>query len=169
MVPVMAVCYFVMTVAIILIEYRSDYRRYSAAFSRKLSACGRRRQAVSALSLMNGVKRGLFSNEAGSGSAPCAAAAADSDHPAKIGLVQAFGVFIDTIVICSCTAMLMFLVAGGSHRGSAGNGSASDGYELSYGLVRRGLYRCDSGAVQLFHIHRNPVLCPVKCGLSLRR
>ena len=58
---------------------------------------------------MNGAKRGLFSNEAGSGSAPCAAAAADISHPAKEGLLQALGVFIDTIVICSCTAMLMLL------------------------------------------------------------
>ena len=58
---------------------------------------------------MNGVKRGLFSNEAGSGSAPCAAAAADVSHPAKAGLLQAFGVFIDTIVICSCSAMIMLL------------------------------------------------------------
>ena len=60
--------------------------------------------------LMNGVKRGLFSNEAGSGSAPCAAAAAESNNAVKIGLVQALGVFIDTIVICSCTAMIMLLV-----------------------------------------------------------
>ncbi len=58
---------------------------------------------------MNGVKRGLFSNEAGSGSAPCAAAAADVSHPAKSGLFQALGVLIDTIVICTCTAMLMLL------------------------------------------------------------
>lgn len=58
---------------------------------------------------MNGVKRGLFSNEAGSGSAPCAAAASDISHPAKAGLLQAFGVFIDTIVICSCSAMIMLL------------------------------------------------------------
>ena len=53
------------------------------------------------------VKRGLFSNEAGSGSAPCAAAAAECDTPVKAGLTQALGVFIDTIVICSCTAMIM--------------------------------------------------------------
>ena len=59
--------------------------------------------------LMNGIKRGLFSNEAGSGSAPCAAAAAKCDQPVKAGLVQALGVFIDTIVICSCTAMIMLL------------------------------------------------------------
>ena len=59
--------------------------------------------------IMNGAKRGLFSNEAGSGSAPCAAAAADISHPAKEGLIQALGVFIDTIVICSCSAMIMLL------------------------------------------------------------
>ncbi len=58
---------------------------------------------------MNGVKRGLFSNEAGSGSAPCAAAAGDTDHPAKTGLLQALGVFIDTIVICSCTAFIILV------------------------------------------------------------
>ena len=59
---------------------------------------------------MNGVKRGLFSNEAGSGSAPCAAAAAECEAPVQAGLAQALGVFIDTIVICSCTAMIMLLV-----------------------------------------------------------
>ena len=59
---------------------------------------------------MNGVKRGLFSNEAGSGSAPCAAAAAECDDPVKMGFVQALGVLIDTVVICSCTAFLMLLV-----------------------------------------------------------
>ena len=60
--------------------------------------------------LMNGIKRGLFSNEAGSGSAPCAAAAAEGTTPVKMGMVQALGVLIDTIVICSCTAMIMLLV-----------------------------------------------------------
>ena len=59
--------------------------------------------------VVQGIKRGLFSNEAGSGSAPCAAAAADCDDPVKMGLVQALGVLIDTIVICSCTAFVMLL------------------------------------------------------------
>lgn len=59
--------------------------------------------------IMNGIKRGLFSNEAGSGSAPCAAAAADISHPAKEGLLQALGVFIDTLLICSCSALIMLL------------------------------------------------------------
>lgn len=69
---------------------------------------------------MNGAKRGLFSNEAGSGSAPCAAAAADISHPAKEGLLQAFGVFIDTIVICSCSAMIMLLTPAELTQGLAG-------------------------------------------------
>ena len=70
--------------------------------------------------LMNGVKRGLFSNEAGSGSAPCAAAAAECDDPVKMGFVQALGVLIDTVVICSCTAFLMLLVPQERTTGLAG-------------------------------------------------
>lgn len=56
-----------------------------------------------------GIKRGLFSNEAGMGSAPNAAAAADVSHPAKQGLVQVLSVFIDTLVICSTTAFVVLL------------------------------------------------------------
>ena len=59
--------------------------------------------------VMEGVKRGLFSNEAGSGSAPCAAAAAEVEHPAKQGLIQALGVLVDTVVICSATAFVILL------------------------------------------------------------
>lgn len=61
--------------------------------------------------MLNGAKRGLFSNEAGMGSAPNAAATATVPHPVKQGLIQSFGVFVDTIVICSATAF-MILVAG---------------------------------------------------------
>ncbi|TWK89096.1 hypothetical protein CHCC20331_1498 [Bacillus paralicheniformis] len=57
--------------------------------------------------LMNGIKRGLFSNEAGMGSAPNAAAAATTSHPVKQGLVQALGVFTSTLVICSSTAFII--------------------------------------------------------------
>lgn len=56
--------------------------------------------------LMQGIKRGLYSNEAGVGSAPNAAAAADVSHPVKQGLVQMLSVFIDTILVCSATAMM---------------------------------------------------------------
>ena len=109
MVPVMAVFYFVIT----LIVIGKNFGLLPSVFRRIMEeAFGIRQIAAGGFGavLMNGVKRGLFSNEAGSGSAPCAAAAADVSHPAKSGLFQAFGVLIDTIVICTCTAMLMLLV-----------------------------------------------------------
>ncbi len=108
MVPIMAVCYFLMTLFIIL----KNLGQVPAVFQRIFAEAFGLRQAVAGgfgAVLMNGAKRGLFSNEAGSGSAPCAAAAADISHPAKEGLLQALGVFIDTLVICSCSAMIMLL------------------------------------------------------------
>jgi AGCS family alanine or glycine:cation symporter len=59
--------------------------------------------------IAHGVRRGLFSNEAGLGSAPNVAAAADVRHPVSQGITQSFSVFIDTIVICSCTAFVILL------------------------------------------------------------
>ena len=105
-VPIMAGCYFFLTIFLII----KNAPLLPAVFSRIFQEAFGLRQAVAGgfgAVLMNGGKRGLFSNEAGS--APCAAAAADTDHPAKVGLLQALGVFIDTIVICSCTAMIMLL------------------------------------------------------------
>ena len=109
MVPIMAVCYFVLTVGVVLF----NLPKLPAVFGRIFAeAFGLRQAAAGGFGavLMNGVKRGLFSNEAGSGSAPCAAAAAECDNPVKMGFVQALGVLIDTVVICSCTAFLMLLV-----------------------------------------------------------
>lgn len=59
--------------------------------------------------MMNGIKRGLFSNEAGEGSAPNVAATAHTSHPVKQGLIQALGVFTDTLVVCSCTAFIILI------------------------------------------------------------
>jgi len=59
------------------------------------------------IALMQGIKRGLFSNEAGMGSAPNVAATADVSHPVKQGLIQTLGVFTDTLVICTCTAFII--------------------------------------------------------------
>ena len=105
-VPIMAVCYFAITIFIIIKNIAvmpSVFERiFEEAFGIRQAAAG----GFGAV-LMNGIKRGLFSNEAGSGSAPCAAAAAECDTPVRAGLTQALGVFIDTIVICSCTAMIM--------------------------------------------------------------
>lgn len=59
--------------------------------------------------ILQGVRRGLFSNEAGEGSTPNAAAIAETSHPAKQGLIQSLGVYIDTIIICTCTAFIILL------------------------------------------------------------
>jgi AGCS family alanine or glycine:cation symporter len=59
--------------------------------------------------MMTGIKRGLFSNEAGEGSAPNVAATASVSHPVKQGLIQALGVFTDTLMVCSCTAFIILI------------------------------------------------------------
>ncbi len=118
-VPIMAGLYFLMTLFIIF----TNIGQIPAVFQQIFSEAFGLRQVVAGgfgAVLMNGAKRGLFSNEAGSGSAPCAAAAADISHPAKEGLLQAFGVFIDTIVICSCSAMIMLLTPAELTQGLAG-------------------------------------------------
>lgn len=118
-VPIMAVCYFFITIFIII----KNIGAIPAVFGRIFEeAFGLRQVAAGGFGavLMNGVKRGLFSNEAGSGSAPCAAAAAECDIPVRAGLTQALGVFIDTIVICSCTAMIMLTAPKNVIDGKAG-------------------------------------------------
>ena len=72
------------------------------------------------MAMMQGVRRGLFSNEAGMGSVPNAAATANVSHPAKQGLVQSLGVFFDTIIICSATAFIILL--GGLYESGETNG-----------------------------------------------
>lgn len=119
MVPIMAAFYFCIAVFVIVknAALLPDVfqRIFAEAFGLRQIAGGGFGAA-----LMNGVKRGLFSNEAGSGSAPCAAAEAEVSHPAKSGLFQAFGVFIDTIVICSCTAFIVLLAPADALAGLSG-------------------------------------------------
>lgn len=107
-VPVMAGFYFLLTIIVIVKNIEILPSIFKQIFQQAFGI----RQVVSGglgTVIMNGAKRGLFSNEAGSGSAPCAAAAADVSHPVKIGLLQALGVFIDTIVICTCTSMILLM------------------------------------------------------------
>lgn len=132
-VPIMAGCYFFITIFIIC----KNITLLPVVFRRIfLEAFGLRQVAAGGFGavLMNGAKRGLFSNEAGSGSAPCAAAAADIDHPAKEGLLQSLGVFIDTIVICTCSAMIMLLAPESLTRGLNGMEllEAAMNYHLGY-------------------------------------
>jgi len=131
-VPVMAVFYFGITIFVII----NNAAMLPGVLKRIVQeAFGLRQMAAGGfgVALMNGVKRGLFSNEAGSGSAPCAAAAADVSHPAKAGLFQAFGVIIDTIVICTCTAMIMLLVPEGSLEGLSGMPLLQEAMRVHFG------------------------------------
>lgn len=136
-VPVMAAMYFIITIFVIVTHIWQLPGVFSRIFK---EAFGLRAVAGGGFGavLMNGVKRGLFSNEAGSGSAPCAAAAADEKEPVKMGLIQALGVFIDTIVICSCTAFILLLVPEDLTRGLMGMEllQAAMNYHLgSFGVI----------------------------------
>lgn len=105
-VPLMAIGYIILAVSIVLLnitELPSIIRLIvTNAFGGQQAFGG-----VMGAALIQGIKRGLFSNEAGMGSAPNAAASAHVSHPVKQGLVQALGVFTDTLVICTCTAFII--------------------------------------------------------------
>ena len=110
LVPLMAIGYFILVVVIIIMNIQLIPHVMKVIFT---SAFGLEQGVGGAIgaTIMNGVKRGLFSNEAGEGSAPNVAAAATVSHPVKQGLIQALGVFTDTLLVCSCTAF-MILISG---------------------------------------------------------
>ena len=105
-VPVMALGYILLAIVIvgINITHVPDVLKLivSSAFGWEQALGG-----GIGMALMQGIKRGLFSNEAGMGSAPNVAATADVSHPVKQGLIQTLGVFSDTLVICTCTAFII--------------------------------------------------------------
>ncbi len=107
-VPVMAICYLILVAYIVILNIGEIPRVMGLIVS---SAFGLNEAVAGGIgaAIMNGVKRGLFSNEAGMGSAPVAAATADVSHPAKQGFVQTLGVFVDTLLICSATAFIILL------------------------------------------------------------
>ena len=104
-VPVMALGYIVLALGVVLF----NFRRLPEVVELIVANAFGWEQAMgggAGAALMQGIRRGLFSNEAGMGSAPNAAATADVSHPAKQGLVQMLSVFIDTLLICSATAFM---------------------------------------------------------------
>ncbi|MBP5424847.1 MAG: alanine:cation symporter family protein [Prevotella sp.] len=108
LVPFMAVGYFVLALVIIVMNLPLVPHVMRVIVENALGV----NQAVGGTlgaAIMNGVKRGLFSNEAGEGSAPNAAATADVSHPVKQGLIQSLGVFTDTLLVCSCTAFIILI------------------------------------------------------------
>ena len=107
-VPIMAILYILVTIFILLKNITSIPSVFALIFE---NAFGFNQIAGGSLGavLMQGIKRGLFSNEAGMGSAPNAAATADVSHPVKQGFIQTLGVFTDTLIICSCTSFMILL------------------------------------------------------------
>ncbi|BAB06433.1 alanine/glycine:cation symporter family protein [Halalkalibacterium halodurans] len=117
-VPVMAGFYLLLAAYVVIF----NIGEVPAVFQLIVSSAFGLEQAIGGgigAAIMNGVKRGLFSNEAGMGSAPVAAATADVSHPAKQGFIQTLGVFVDTLLICSATAFII-LLAGTPDEGLSG-------------------------------------------------
>ncbi|GAA0605895.1 alanine/glycine:cation symporter family protein [Virgibacillus siamensis] len=122
-VPVMAILYIILAFFVLIMNITAIPDMIAYVFS---NAFGFREVAGGGFgaAILMGTKRGLFSNEAGMGSAPNAAATAEVSHPAKQGLIQSLGVFFDTILICSATAFII-IAAGGFE------GSEADGIQLT--------------------------------------
>ena len=120
LVPFMAVLYLVVGLFVVLINLNKVPEMFETIITHALGVkevAG----ATMGMAFMNGMRRGLFSNEAGEGSAPNAAAVATVSHPVKQGLVQTLGVYFDTLLVCSITAFIILLgdptVGEGGERG----------------------------------------------------
>ncbi|AVP37004.1 alanine:cation symporter family protein [Staphylococcus felis] len=110
-VPIMAIIYIVMVLGILLFHFDQIIPMITTIIK---SAFGFEQATGGAVgfAVLQGIKRGLFSNEAGMGSAPNAAATAAVSHPVKQGLIQSLGVFFDTILVCTATAIMILLYSG---------------------------------------------------------
>ena len=108
LVPLMAIGYMVLAIVVIVMNIEQIPHVFKLIV---LDAFGIDKVAGGGIgvTIMLGVKRGLFSNEAGEGSAPNVAATAAVSHPVKQGLIQALGVFTDTLLVCSCTAFIILI------------------------------------------------------------
>ncbi len=107
-VPLMAVGYFILALVIVLMNYQLVPHVFKVIVTEAFGL-GQFTGGLLGMTVMYGIKRGLFSNEAGEGSAPNVAATASVSHPVKQGLVQALGVFTDTFLVCSCTAFIILI------------------------------------------------------------
>lgn len=107
-VPFMAIAYLLLSLAILIIHYDKIPALFTSIFKGAFGLDAVFGGTLGA-ALIQGVKRGIFSNGAGQGDSPQASAAARTTHPAKQGLIQAFAIYIDTILVCSATAMMVVI------------------------------------------------------------
>ena len=131
--PVMCVIYVLMALGVLVVNITKVPAALALIIS---SAFGIRPLFAgivgSAISL--GVRRGIYSNEAGMGCGAIVSAAAESSHPAKQGLVQAFSVYVDTLIICTCTALTILLTGIYNVQDSAGNLLVNNAGDLEAGI-----------------------------------
>lgn len=134
-VPFMAIGFILVSLYVVIVNIGKLPQVFTLIFE---SAFGIREFAggMVGVAIMQGIRRGLFSNEAGEGSSPNAAAIAETSHPVKQGLLQSLGVFVDTIVICSCTAMII-LISGLHESGADGIILTTHALEKEIGAVGR--------------------------------
>ena len=144
-VPFMAVIYIGISIVVMLINYSQIPEFFGlifkSAFNLEAGFSG-----MLGVAIMWGVKRGIYSNEAGQGTGPQSAAAAEVSHPAKQGFVQSFAVYIDTLFVCSATAFMIIstdmytVFRGESEDGEVVyQGSLPDGVAVGPGFVQSGL------------------------------
>ncbi|MBW3084001.1 Amino-acid carrier protein AlsT [Austwickia sp. TVS 96-490-7B] len=128
MAPLMALIYVLLAVAVLALRITDVPAQivliFKAAFGMEPAIAGALGGIIAAL--LNGVKRGMFSNEAGMGSAPNAAATATTSHPVHQGLIQSAGVFVDTIVVCTATAVMILLAGPEIYTAGVTQKSAAD-------------------------------------------
>lgn len=139
LVPVMAITYFISAFIVIIAEYDQVPAAFAIIFRDAFSGTAATGGFVGSTFLMTmiwGVRRGLFSNEAGQGSAPIAHAAAKTEYPAREGLVASLEPLVDTLIICTLTA-LMIVLTGAWQSGIKGVGMTVEA--MSTGLGRIGL------------------------------
>lgn len=131
-VPFMAIAYILVAVIIVIMNIEAVPGLISLIFK---SAFGLEQQFAGTVGamIMIGVKRGLYSNEAGQGTGAHAAGAAEVSHPAKQGLVQAFSVYIDTLFVCTATALMILMT--GMYNVSDGDGGL---------IIDNGVYQTDA-------------------------
>ncbi|MGB6129077.1 MAG: alanine/glycine:cation symporter family protein [Psychrilyobacter sp.] len=107
-VPFMAIAYIIIAVIVLILNASDIIPSLSlivrSAFGQEQAFAG-----IVGTAVMWGVKRGIYSNEAGQGTGPASAAAADTSHPAKQGLIQAFSIYIDSIFVCTATALMIII------------------------------------------------------------
>lgn len=119
-VPFMATVYILVAMVILILNYDQVPAIFSLIITSAFGAKATFGGIIGAM-IVIGVKRGVFSNEAGQGTGPHPAAAAEVTHPAKQGLVQAFSVYIDTLFVCSATAFMILITGMYNVKGADGN------------------------------------------------